>query len=127
MGVWGPGNLDSDGALDNFQKLVSPMVQQLAEVIESPTLAEADELSDWYMATVEILSVLSQHYFIPGLTIQLASTCRDTMLTAWQDTIDDLDPKPDYKAGRLLVMQQAFEKLLAGIRRWQPTSGTLNT
>jgi hypothetical protein len=127
MGVWGTGNLDSDGALDNFHDLVSPLVEQLAEVVANPTLAEADELSDWYMATVEVLSVLSQHFTIPDLTAQLVVSCRDTMLAQWESTIDELDPKPDYKAGRLVVMQQTFEKLLAGVRRWERSADSLNT
>ena len=127
MGVWGTGNLDSDGALDNFHVLVSPLVEQLSEAVENPALAEADELSDWYMASVEILSVLSQHYFIHNLTAQLVISCRDIMLAQWEQTIDGLDPEPDYKTGRLVVMQQSFDKLLAGVRRWEPATDTLNT
>ena len=126
MGVWGTGNLDNDSALDNFHGLVSPLVKQLAEVVENTTLAEADELSDWYMAAVEVLGVLSQRFFIANLTSELVINCRNTMLSQWEDTIDELGPKPAYKTGRLLVMQQSFEKLLTEVRRWETSAGTLD-
>ena len=114
MGTWGSGNFDSDHALDYLAQVCDPLVDKLSDIVENPALAEADE-DGWVecMVAVELLTVMSQYYTSQKLTPRLVTECRDTLLTEWSATIDELDPTPDYKAGREVVLQQSFDKLLA--------------
>jgi hypothetical protein len=39
-------------------------------------------------------------------------------LRAWDEEIDDWDPKPDYKGERRRVIEATFERLTAIAERW---------
>ncbi|MBD2766876.1 DUF4259 domain-containing protein [Hymenobacter sp. BT664] len=119
MGTWGSGNFDSDDALDYLSDIANPLVEKLMEVVENPELADADEESNHCMAAVEILTMLSQYYSDTRLNPQFVADCRRTVLTQWDETIDELDPDPDYKVARRQVMEQSFDKLLAVVKHWQ--------
>lgn len=114
MGTWGSDNFDNDHALDYLAAICQPLVGKLSAIVENPSLAEADE-DGWVecMVAVEVLTLLGKHYKNEALKPQLVTTCRDTLLTEWLATIDELDPDPDYKLERPVVIKQAFDKLLA--------------
>lgn len=118
MGTWGSGNFDNDHALDYLAEVCDPLVGKLSEVVENPSLAEADE-DGWVecLVAVEILTGLGGRYSSEKLTSQLVTECRDTVLTQWDATIDELDPDPEYKIERRLTIQQSFDKLLAVVQR----------
>ena len=122
MGTWGSGNFDNDHALDYLASVCEPLVNKLSDIIENPSLAEADE-DGWIecLVAVEILTLLGEHYTSAKLTPQLVTECRDIVLTEWLASIDELDPDPDHKAERPVVIQQSFDKLLAIVEGWQRT------
>lgn len=123
MGTWGSSNFDNDHALDYLGTICQPLVEKLWAVVENPSLAEADE-DGWVecMVAVEILTLLGRYYTSERLNPQLVTNCRETVLAEWLATIDDLDPDPGYKAERLLVIQQSFDKLLAVVNGQQQAS-----
>ncbi|MGI4872671.1 MAG: DUF4259 domain-containing protein [Janthinobacterium lividum] len=123
MGTWGSGNFDNDHALDYLAQVCEPLVEKLTDIVENPSLAEADE-DGWIecLVAVEILTLLSKQYTSEKLTPQLITDCRDTVLTEWLASIDDLNPDPDHKAERPVVIKESFDKLLAAVQKWQPTS-----
>jgi hypothetical protein len=114
MGTWGSDNFSNDHALDYLATICQPLVEKLSAIVENPSLAEADE-DGWVecLVAVEVLTLLGKYYSSKSLTPQLVIACRDTLLTEWLATIDDLDPDPDYKAERPIVIKQSFDKLLA--------------
>lgn len=116
MGTWGSDNFGNDHALDYLATICQPLVDKLSAIVENPSLAEADE-DGWVecMVAVEILTLLGKYYSSASLNTQLVATCRDIVLAEWLATIDDLDPDPDYRAERPLVIKQSFDKLLAVI------------
>jgi hypothetical protein len=123
MGTWGSANFDNDHALDYLATICQPLVAKLSAVVENPSLAQADE-DGWIecLVAVEILTLLGKYYTDKILTNQLVTACRDVVLVEWLATIDDLDPDPDYKAERLVVIQQSFDKLLAVVNSQQQAS-----
>ena len=120
MGTWGSGNFDNDKALDYLASVADPLVAQLQAVVDTPSLAEADEDGGIQcLVAAEILTGLSQYYTGPKLTPQLVTDCRDVVLAEWEATIDELDPDEDYKTERRAIMQQTFAQLLTVVQRWQ--------
>ena len=116
MGTWGSGNFDNDHALDYLAQLCDPLVQKLADIVDNPSLAEADE-DGWIecLVAVEVLISVSKQYVSEELSPELITACRDTLLAEWLASVDELDPTPDYKTGKQLIIQQSFEKLLAAV------------
>jgi hypothetical protein len=114
MGTWGSDNFDNDHALDYLATICQPLVEKLSAIVENPSLAEADE-DGWVecMVAVEVLTLLGKYYTDEKLTAQLVTDYRTTLLTEWLATIDDLDPDPTYRKERPVVIEQAFDKLLA--------------
>ena len=118
MGTWGSGNFDNDYALDYLSTVCAPLVDTLAEVVAHPEVAEADENGGIdSLVAAEILTNLCRYYYSERLTPELITNCRDIVLSQWDATIDELDPKPAYKIERRQVMQQTFERLLVAVQR----------
>ncbi|MGI4834896.1 MAG: DUF4259 domain-containing protein [Janthinobacterium lividum] len=105
MGTWGSENFDNDHALDYLTEVRAPLVEKLIAIVENPSLAKADE-DGWVecLVAVEMLTSISAQCVSDGLTSELVTACRDTLLTEWLASIDELDPTPDYKAGKQLVI-----------------------
>ena len=120
MGTWGSGNFDNDHALDYLANVCDPLVEKLSDIVQDPSLAEADE-DGWVecMVAVEILTLLSKNHISKKLTPQLVTECRDIVLREWLASIDGLDPDPDHKAERPVVIKQTFDKLLTIVEGWQ--------
>ncbi|MBO2008305.1 DUF4259 domain-containing protein [Hymenobacter negativus] len=119
MGTWGSGNFDSDKALDYLASVADPLVAQLQAVVDTPSLAEADEDGGTQCLVAAEILIGLKYYTSPKLTPQLVTDCRDVVLAKWEATIDELDPDEDYKTERRAIMQQTFAQLLTAVQRWQ--------
>lgn len=125
MGTWGPGNLDSDGALDDLCERSDALVKQLLTRLKDPTSAEADEYEydalwvdfEWVLA-LERAGALS-HGVLPEAAEVRALA--ETWLAAWEAYIPGLDPKPEYKVNRRATMATCFERLARACERATPT------
>jgi hypothetical protein len=120
MGTWGSGNFDNDAALDYLASIADPLVAKLQAVVDTPSLAEADEDgATQCLAAAEVLISLSRYYTSPKLTPKLVTNCRDVVLSEWEETIDELKPDEEYKTGRRATMQQTFAQLLTALQSRQ--------
>lgn len=120
MGVWGAGNFEQDGALDFvWSDVQQPLVRQIEKMIVDPECAEPDEPdSSKIMAAVEILALLCEHVnAVPPKPSDVASW-RKAYLKVWDDYIDELTPKEDYKAARRRVIVETFDRLAAVSKKW---------
>jgi hypothetical protein len=117
MGPWGSGNFENDHALNYLATIGKPLVQKLVDIVETPSLAEADE-DGWVecLVAVELLTTIGLPRIDERLRPELVEACRDTLLAEWIESIDELDPDPDYRAGKLAVIKQSFAKLLAVVK-----------
>jgi uncharacterized protein DUF4259 len=62
MGVWGPGNFENDYAADHLYRVCGPLLRQIEEAMNDPSLLAPDEDDSYIvMANLEILACLAEH------------------------------------------------------------------
>ncbi|MBL1080231.1 DUF4259 domain-containing protein [Nocardia sp. 2] len=118
MGVWGPGNFDSDTAADGLGELTDHLIAQIAAQFRDPTDDTPLEPDEWggtmVPAWLEILAQTAEPARV-GATFPSAavlSEWRDRYLRVWDDYIDDLDPDDDYKSQRRAILTETFDRAL---------------
>ncbi|MFI6639414.1 DUF4259 domain-containing protein [Streptomyces sp. NPDC050504] len=115
MGTWGSGNFESDAAWDYLASFLDRIVSEVAEVMDGdPVELEPDEY--WGVAVpcqLELLTVLVRagHTYDSLLSPDTVKAWKEKFLTVWEDTIDDLEPTPDYKEERRAVLIRTFDEL----------------
>ncbi|SDS81956.1 DUF4259 domain-containing protein [Actinoplanes derwentensis] len=120
MGTWGSGNFDSDTAADHLSSLTARLVREIEDAMSGdPVELEADEY--WGVAVpcnLEILNVLATQHWV-GVTLPEAATVESwkaTYLAAWDASIDDLEPSPEFKTQRRATLVSTFDQLTEAIR-----------
>ena len=116
MGVWGPGNFDSDTVADGLGTLTGRIVDDITAEFEDDSRLEPDEWG-WEMvpAWLEILTDVAQTKRV-GETFpstQVLIAWRDRYLRVWDGYIDELDPDEDHKVARRAVLVHTFERAVA--------------
>jgi hypothetical protein len=95
MGTWGPGNLDSDGALDEVAERSHALVEQLWRRLHTRQSWETDEIEyDALFVDFEIVFALEANGVFDGYALtQLENfeQVRDRWLAGWDDYIDRLE------------------------------------
>jgi hypothetical protein len=117
MGRWGVGNFADDGAMDYVGDLVDRLATTVTEILADEERAALDEEGEAVvMPTVEILALLCEMcgaYPFDGVDApQSVADWRDRYLQIFDDEIDGLAPREDFKAQRRAVIVQTFERLL---------------
>ena len=115
MGVWAHGNFDNDTALDWLDDITGQLLDEIAEVMESPELLEADELdADLVPCRIELLCAMAEKGMPPRWPdVQLLAQWKQIYLQAWDASIDELEPAPDYKRDRRATLVATFDRMLA--------------
>ena len=115
MGVWAHGNFDNDTALDWLDDITGQLLDEIAEVMESPELLEADELdADLVPCRIELLCAMAEKSMPPRWPdVQLLAQWKQIFLQAWDGSIDELESSPDYKRERRATLVATFDRMLA--------------
>ena len=125
MGTWGPGNFENDAAADHLMDLCQPLLTEIEEAMEEPASLEPDEYeADMVMANLEIIACLSEHlgrhehsklgeFLYPCVlpSPETVAKWKQAYLAVWDGSIDDLEPKPEYKKKRRQVIAETFDRL----------------
>lgn len=119
MGVWGPGNFDSDTAADGLGELTDHIIGNIAEQFQDPsddTALEPDEWGgDMVPAWLEILIQLVEPARVGANipSVAVLSEWRERYLRVWDGYIDELGPSEDFKTQRRAVLTGTFDKAIA--------------
>ena len=115
MGVWAHGNFDNDTALDWLDDITGQLLDEIAEVMESPELLEADELdADLVPCRIELLCAMAEKGMPPRWPdVQLLAQWKQIFLQAWDSSIDELEPSEEYKRERRATLVATFDRMLA--------------
>ncbi|WP_430791748.1 DUF4259 domain-containing protein [Actinoplanes sp. G11-F43] len=120
MGTWGSGNFDSDTAADHLAEVTGRLVSEVEEAMAGdPVELEADEY--WGTAVpcnLELLTLLAGRDWV-GVSLPEVATVegwKATYLAAWDPSIDELGPSPEFKAERRAVLERTFDQLIEAIR-----------
>ncbi|MFB8003263.1 DUF4259 domain-containing protein [Nocardia sp. NPDC056000] len=119
MGVWGPGNFDSDTAADGLGELTDHIIGNIAEQFQDPsddTTLEPDEwggdmVPAWLEILVQLVEPARVGANIPSVAV--LSEWRERYLRVWDGYIDELGPSEEFKAQRRAVLTGTFDKAIA--------------
>ena len=119
MGVWGAKNFDNDTAFCFANDaVVKPMITRLTRLVKNPALADPGNHESFkIMAAVELLAVLCEKLPLKVPPTEMVEKCRDLYLHGWDEGIDKLSTKGNYKEERRAVIVSTFKRLLKVCRR----------
>jgi hypothetical protein len=106
MGAWAEGNFDNDTALD----LVVGVARDVAKEMSAPSCVEDVDL---VMAAVAVRKALVEHCCAPWPERAEIESLKSAVLSVYDEEIDGLEPKADYKFGRRRVIEETFDQFLA--------------
>lgn len=119
MGVWGPGNFESDTVADGLGALTGRIIDEIAEQFADADDDSALEPDEWGGAMVPAwLEILVEIVEPPRVgatfpSVAVLSDWRDRYMRVWDEYIDELDPDDDYKVERRAVLVGTFERAIA--------------
>ncbi|MFJ5118634.1 DUF4259 domain-containing protein [Kitasatospora sp. NPDC088548] len=117
MGTWDSGNFDNDTAADHLSGVTARLIGEIEQAMAGDQVElEPDEY--WGVAVpcnLELLHLIaSQHYVGAELPpADVVEAWKETFLSVWERSIDDLDPSPGHKEERRAVLLRTFDNLAA--------------
>ncbi len=119
MGCWGTGNFENDDAAMRAGMFLDALIKDIEGTAANETLMEADEpTSSIMLADIDLLCQLgsgpqfADHIGRSALpTVETARAWKKRYLSAWDRTIDDLDPSADFVEQRRKVIARTFDRL----------------
>lgn len=119
MGTWGAGNFENDGALDYLGNLVASLIATVNECLADPDRSSLDLGGEAVvMPSVDIIALLCERYDAPAPGESLVARWHEQYLRIYDEQIDSLDPRPDYKEHRRATIEQTFERLESLAQQW---------
>jgi hypothetical protein len=119
MGTWGTGNFQNDGALDHVGDLVDNLAGQIDEILAGDNDADADESGESVlMPNVAIIAVLCDACHAAPPKPAKIIEWRKRYLAAFDRSMPGLDSRGDFTKPRREVVEQTFDRLLAGAREF---------
>ncbi|MCL2535434.1 MAG: DUF4259 domain-containing protein [Nocardiaceae bacterium] len=119
MGVWGPGNFDSDTVADGLGELTDRIIGDIAEQFEDGSDDSALEPDEWggemVPAWLEILVDIVEPGRVGATfpSVAVLSEWRDRYLRVWDEYIDYLEPSDGHKVERRAVLVGTFERAIS--------------
>jgi hypothetical protein len=117
VGTWGAGNFDSDTAADHLSDVTGRLVSRIGEAMSGdPVALEPDDYDGVVVpCDIELLCLIAEQGYV-GSKVPDAAVVegwRKTFMDVWERTIDELEPKPEYKEGRRAELIRTFDRLAA--------------
>jgi hypothetical protein len=120
MGTWGAGNFDNDSACDYLDSIKFQLIRVIEDCFKREDDTDLlDECGDELMASIEILTLLTEHYYghNPHVEVSEARRWRDTYLRIYDNEMDDSLATLEYQVERRKVIEDTFAKLEQQARR----------
>ncbi len=110
MGTWGPGNFESDQALDLVGDFCREFEREISQAASKRNLGIDDFLND-VMPRIAVLAVLVDHCLRIGPRVTVVRGWRERFIGLYDRGIDKLAPAEDFKAERRARILETFASL----------------
>lgn len=112
MGAGGSGNFDNDSAFDYIADVVKEHISEVEQLISfGVDVPFCVEDTDIVMAAIEVIIALCEKCYAIPPDLELVRKWKRLTIEVYDNEIDGLGPKPDYKIERRQVINSTFEKL----------------
>jgi hypothetical protein len=112
MGTWAEGNFDNDGAMDFLDDLLGQMVATVEDVLGDKSRVQLDEEGEAeLMPRVELIALLCERYNATPPQPTVIARWRKKYLKVFDEQINDLSPKDDFKKQRRKTIERTFHWL----------------
>ena len=108
MGNWGPGNFDSDAALEMAEVVLKVATSEIEAFCASARVS-VEDLDD-IMAGVAIHLTLHEHCNASAPNLALVRKLRKKVLRLYDKGIDSLEPAADYKRRRRAPIVKTLDR-----------------
>jgi hypothetical protein len=114
VGTWGPGNFENDAALDFIDRELDRHVRAIEAIFADGQRFCLDEDAEGeLMPRVAIIALLCEHSAgVLDTPVDVIRAWKARYLDMYDDQIDDLEPKGDYKLPRRAVIADTFDTLI---------------
>ena len=110
MGTWGPGNFDSDQALDIVGDLCHQFEQEISSAASISGLG-VDEFLNEIMPKIAVLAVLVEQCLKTGPRLAVVRDWRERFVGLYDREIDKLALSSDFKDERRATISNTFASL----------------
>ena len=112
MSAWGPSNIENDAAHDFVNEQIDRYVSHIEDIFGNEGRFLLDEDAEgMLMPSVEIVSLLCEHcHGVLPEKLEVA-TWKARYLAMYDDQIDGLEPRDEYKRQRRAVIEATFDRL----------------
>jgi hypothetical protein len=112
MGTWAAGNFSNDGSLDYVGDLIDQLTNTIVGCFNNGNSALDEGGESELMPSVAIIKILSEQCGAAPPEPDVIEDWRSKYLAIYDDQIDGLDPKPDFKVERRKVIDETFAELI---------------
>lgn len=106
MGVWGPGNLDNDAAMDLVVDALRVATTEIEAFCKSERCTVED--LDAILGCIEVHLALQEYCHAPPPDAGVARTLQAKVLSIYDAEIDALKPKAEFKQARRAIMVETL-------------------
>ena len=114
MGTWGHGNFDDDTSAQHLWALTDRLVKEVSTAMADPEKITPEEY--WGCAipsNIEVLNVVARQKWhgtaLPSVAV--AEQWKRDYLAVWDEWMDRLEARPEYKTKRREVLMRTFDEL----------------
>ena len=111
MGTWGAGNFENDDAGDYRDAVAREFIKRIEQTFDAGQAHLDEDGEGILIPSVQILSVLHEAIGCAPPNLARVISWKERYLRIYDEEIDGLEPKPDFKIRRREVIQETFEKL----------------
>jgi len=119
MGVWGPGNFESDTVADSLGEVTDRIIADIAAQFDATPDDSALEPDEWGGEMVPAWLEILVDVVGPGRvgatlpSVAVLTDWRERYLRVWDGYIDGLEPTPEHKVARRAVLVETFDRAVA--------------
>jgi hypothetical protein len=111
MSTWGPGNFQSDGALDYLHGFQQELIERIEAILANPKRREADEEGEWsLMPAIAILSIVSKAVESNPVDAKTVRRWRDDYLAEYKKYDKAIPENKEFNKKRIVVLKQTFDE-----------------
>lgn len=112
MGTWAAGPFENDAALDFVGDIIDQLMAAVNGFVEAPQIDESFDPAFAAVALLNVVMELTPARPWSGNGVVDGGPIRDAMLRCFDEQIDEMDPKPDFKRDQRAALVSTLDEFV---------------